>query len=84
MFTYFLMLGGSNYFRACNQGFTLIDYANLYSFTIDSSCQSCVGMQIEELKELYSADSHYENNDKVAYSLIRVDLILEMLHITSS
>ncbi len=41
-------------------------------------------LQIEELKELYSADSRYENNDKVAYSLIRVDLILEMLHITSS
>jgi hypothetical protein len=43
-----------------------------------------MGMQIEELKELYSADSHYENNAKVAYSLIRVDVILEMLHITSS
>jgi hypothetical protein len=36
-FSYFLMLGGSNYFRACHQGFTLIDYANLNSFTIDSS-----------------------------------------------
>jgi hypothetical protein len=43
-----------------------------------------VGMQIEELEELYSPDSHYENNDEVAYSLIRVDLILEMIHITSS
>jgi hypothetical protein len=48
------------------------------------ACQSYVGMQIEELQELYSADSHHENNDEVAYSLIRVDLILEMLHITSS
>ncbi len=43
-----------------------------------------VGLQIEELEELYSADSYYENNDKVAYSLIRVDIILELLHITSS
>jgi len=43
-----------------------------------------VGLQMEELEELYSADNYYENNDKVAYSLIRVDLILEMLHITSS
>jgi hypothetical protein len=39
---------------------------------------------MEELEEFYSADNYYENNDKVAYSLIRVDLILEMLHITSS
>jgi hypothetical protein len=37
MFTYFFMLGGPNYFRACSQGFTLIDYANLISFTIYSS-----------------------------------------------
>jgi hypothetical protein len=37
-----------------------------------------VGLQIEELEELYSADIHYENNDKVAYSMIRVDVILEM------
>jgi hypothetical protein len=43
-----------------------------------------VRLQIEELEKLYSADSYYENNEKVAYSLIRVDLILEMLHITSS
>jgi hypothetical protein len=43
-----------------------------------------LGLQIEELEELYRAHRHYENNDKVAYSLIRVYVILEMLHITSS
>jgi hypothetical protein len=43
MFTYFLMLGGSNCFRTCNQGFTLIDYANLNSFTIDSSLPKLYG-----------------------------------------
>jgi hypothetical protein len=31
------MMRGSNYLRAYNQGFTLVDYANLNSFTIDSS-----------------------------------------------
>jgi hypothetical protein len=69
------MLGGSNYFRTCNQGFTLIDYANLNSFTIACSLPKLCGNAIEELEELYSADSHYENNDKVAYSMIRVDLM---------
>jgi hypothetical protein len=43
MFNYFLILGGSNYLRACNQGFTLIDYANLNSFTIHSSLPKLCG-----------------------------------------
>ncbi len=50
MFTYFLMLGGPNYFRACSQGFTLFDYANLISFTIHSSLPKLWDCKYKNLK----------------------------------
>ncbi len=64
MFTYFFMLGDSNYFRTCNQGFTFIDYANLNSFTIDSSLPKLCGNANRRTRRIIF--SHYENYDKVA------------------